>query len=53
MNEASGSDNINARIPCECRDTRTVPLEKMCTMPGQHVFPELWKRADAVPIFID
>ena len=52
MNKACGSDGISARIIRECSDALSAPIAKICRLSiDQGVFPELWKRANVVPIF--
>ena len=52
VNKACGPDGISARIVRECSDALAVPLAKICGLSvRQGIFPELWKRANVVPIF--
>ena len=52
VNKACGPDGVSARIIRECSDALSVPLAKICRLSiGQGVFPELWKRANVVPVF--
>ena len=52
VNKACGPDGVSARIIRECSDALSVPMAKICRLSiGQGVFPELWKRANVVPVF--
>ena len=51
-NKACGPDGISARIIRECSGVLSVPLAKICRLSiEQGVFPEIWKRANVVPVF--
>ena len=49
--KACGPDGISGRILRECAREIAVPLEILCRMSiDQGVFPDLWKRANIVPV---
>ena len=49
--KACGPDGLSVRILRECARELAVPLEMICRMSiEQGVFPELWKRANVVPV---
>ena len=50
--KACGPDNISARIIRECADELTAPVTLICKLSlEQGVVPQIWKRANIVPIF--
>ena len=49
--KACGPDNISGRIIRECADELAVPVTKLCNLSfRQSVVPDVWKRANIVPI---
>lgn len=49
--KACGPDNISGRIISECAGELAVPVSKLCSLSFQQgVVPDLWKRANIVPI---
>ena len=49
--KACGPDNMSGRIIRECAEELSVPVTKLCNLSfDQGVVPDLWKRANIVPI---